>query len=51
MENNEKAAGCICKSVFKSGEDTISKEQFTRMWIELINRIEKGKSLTIARKQ
>ena len=42
---------CICKSVFKSGENTTSKKQFTRTWIELINRIEKGKNLNIARKQ
>ena len=51
MENNGKPAVRICKSVFKSGEDATSKERFTRTWIELINRIEKGKSLTIARKQ
>jgi len=33
----------ICKSVFKSGENTITKTQFTKMWIEMINKIEKGK--------
>ncbi|MDF2655306.1 MAG: hypothetical protein K0R19_1780 [Bacillota bacterium] len=31
----------ICKSVFKSGENTI-KIQFTHKWIELINRIERN---------
>lgn len=35
----------ICKSVFKSGENTISKPQFTKKWIELINRLEKSKSV------
>ena len=30
----------ICKSVFKSGENTTSK---TKKWIELINRLEKSK--------
>lgn len=28
----------ICKSVFKSGENTTSKIQFTKKWIELINK-------------
>ena len=35
----------ICKSVFKSGEST-NKREFTRAWIELINRLEKSKRLT-----
>lgn len=34
------------KSVFKSGKETTSKEQFTRRWIEMINKIEKGKAGT-----
>ena len=34
----------ICKSVFKSGENTTSKNQFTQKWIELINRLEKSKA-------
>lgn len=33
----------ICKSVFKSGENTTSKTQFTKKWIEMINIIEKTK--------
>lgn len=32
----------ICRSVFKSGEN-ITKKQFTKKWIELINRLEKNK--------
>ncbi len=34
MENSQ------VKSVFKSGESTTSKEAFTKMWIELINKLE-----------
>ena len=48
MENNEKTT--MCKSVFKSGENRISKKQFTQVWIELINKIEKGKGLKIVQK-
>ncbi len=51
MKNSEApAAICVCKSVFKSGENTISKKQFTGAWIDLINKMEKGKNLKIARK-
>ena len=35
----------ICKSVFKSGGNTTSKSEFTKKWIELINRLEKNKSI------
>lgn len=44
MKEN-KAYETMCKSVFKSGENTISKVQFTQKWIELINRLEKNKSV------
>ena len=33
----------ICKSVFKNGEGI--KSQYTKKWIELINRIEKNKAV------
>jgi hypothetical protein len=33
----------ICKNIFKSGNETTSKTQFTKKWIEMINKIEKGK--------
>ena len=49
MANNEKPK-TICKSVFKSGESTTSKNQFTKKWIELINRIEKNKGINAARR-
>lgn len=45
MANTEKPK-TICKSVFKSGENTTSKNQFTQKWIELINKIEKNKGIT-----
>jgi len=41
-ENNEPTI--VCRSVFKSGENTTSKEAFTKMWIELINKLERSKS-------
>lgn len=43
--NENKNDKTICKSVFKSGENTTSKPQFTKKWIELINRLEKSKSV------
>ena len=36
MENNEESKS-VCSSVFKSGESTTSKTQFTQKWIEIIN--------------
>ncbi len=35
----------LVKNVFKSGENTTSKEVFTKMWIELINKLERSKSI------
>jgi len=40
----------ICKSVFKSGESTTSKKELTQKWIELINKIERDKSVTLAKR-
>ncbi len=42
--NEKKTDKTICKSVFKSGENTTTKIQFTKKWIELINKLEKTKS-------
>lgn len=36
----------LCRSVFKSGENTTNKVQFTKAWINLINRLEKSEYLT-----
>lgn len=41
----------ICKSVFKSGESTTTRDEFTKKWIELINRLESSKSINFCKKQ
>jgi hypothetical protein len=33
----------LCKNVFKSGENTTSKEQFTKAWVALVNQLERNK--------
>lgn len=38
----------ICKNIFKSGNEKASKEEFTKLWIELINQREKNKGRTTA---
>lgn len=48
MPQNEKPK-VICSSVFKSGENTTTKNQFTQKWIELVNRLEKNKGTTATR--
>ena len=40
----------ICKSVFKNGENTTSRSQFTKKWIELINRLERNKNVNSRKK-
>lgn len=47
-ENNEPTI--VCRSVFKSGENTMTESEFTKMWIELINTLEKGKSANFCEK-
>ncbi len=37
-------------SVFKSGESTTSKDAFTKMWIDLINKLERSKSSSFCAK-
>ena len=48
MEAKEQTKS-ICKSVFKSGESTTSKAQFTKKWAEMINRIEKNKTVRLTK--
>lgn len=36
----------LVKSVFKSGKSTTTKEAFTKMWIELINKLERSKGVS-----
>lgn len=33
----------VCRSVFRDGRSTVTKDQYTQMWIDLINRKEAGK--------
>ena len=49
-KNDKSKSDTICKSVFKSGENTTSKSQFTKKWIELINKLEKNKGITAAQR-
>lgn len=46
-----KQPNTICKSVFKSGESTTTRDEFTKKWIELINRLENSKSINFCKKQ
>ncbi len=48
MAENETTT--VCRSVFKSGGSTTTKEAFTKKWIELINTLEKGKSVNFCEK-
>lgn len=34
----------LCISVFRNGKNSTSKPQFTKKWIEMINKIEKSKA-------
>ena len=38
----------LCRNVFKDGENKTSKSQFTKMWTEMINKIEKGKAVNLS---
>ena len=38
-----------CTSVFKNG--ILTKEDYTRIWIELISTLERGKSINISPRQ
>ena len=49
MANTDKNQ-ILCRSVFKSGESTTSKKELTQKWIELINKIERDKSVTLAKR-
>lgn len=48
MEARERR-NAICRSVFKGGGSTTSTKQFTQKWIELINQIERGKRVSLAK--
>ena len=40
----------LCTSVFKSGESTPAKSQFTERWIALVHLLEKSKRNVTARR-
>lgn len=42
MQKKESAPP-VCKSVFKSGENTVSSALLTQKWLELIDRIERNR--------
>ena len=48
MANTDKNQ-ILCRSVFKSGESTTSKAQFTKKWVEMINRKEKNKAVRLTK--
>jgi len=41
----QKIKSTTVKSVFKSGENTTTEREFTDKWIELINILERNKSV------
>lgn len=43
MNNN--AAVSACRSVFKGGKNRPTSEEYTRIWIALINQIERNKQV------
>ena len=47
MEQNNKST--TVKSVFKSGENTITQKEFTDMLIKLINSLERNKSVNFCK--
>lgn len=34
-----------CRSIFKNGGDTVTVQEFTNMWITLINQMERSKAI------
>ncbi len=40
----------VCRSVFISGENTTTKNQLTKKWIELVNQLEKNKKNTTGKR-
>ena len=46
MAKNDKNQ-MLCRSVFKSGENTTSKAQFKKKWAEMINKIEKNNTVRL----
>ncbi len=49
MAENETSA-TVCKSVFKNGGSTTTKEAVTKIWTLLINTLEKSKRASFCEK-
>lgn len=49
MEAERQLQEPVCRSVFKNGRDTISREQFTEKWMEFIEQSEKNKEAVFTR--
>ena len=45
----QKIKSTTVKSVFKSGENTTTEREFTDKWIELINTLERNKSVNFCK--
>ena len=39
----EKRDNSICKSIFKDGKHAPTREEYTALWVAIINRLEKSK--------
>ena len=48
--SNTEVHQSTCESVFKNGEKTTIKAEFTKKWIEMINKIEKGNIVNFSKK-
>lgn len=44
-KNKTKNENDICISVFKSGKNITTKQEYTKIWIQFINRMERSKSV------
>ena len=45
----EKRDNSICKSIFRDGKLTPTKEEYTAIWVMIINRLEKNKNFVEGR--
>lgn len=46
-DSEDKKVETLCRSVFKSGGNEPSVDDFTKKWIELINNLEKRKNFLL----
>ena len=48
--SNTEVHQSTCKSVFKNGKKTTTKAEFTKKWIEMINKIERASIADFSKK-